>query len=211
VGASLVSRGGEGQTDVGTVVHTQLWTTFSGGRAGASLLRALSSSTSSVRHRSRPCLRCSAPSTLAAQDGITSPPPLPPSMQPPSSNPSPKTPPPVRHRGRPRPSPLPLKQRKWSSERKEMEAERMCRRRGDEVVEVGVGRPYLRRGDGAADPPPSKLDRRRRRLAREPGRLDAGALDPVTSNRCAALDLAAFHCCTVGETILPGHVLHLQA
>jgi hypothetical protein len=38
---------------------------------------------------------------------------------------------------------LPLKQRKWSSERKEMEAERMCRRRGDEVVEVGVGRTYL--------------------------------------------------------------------
>jgi hypothetical protein len=28
MGASLVSRGGGGQTDVGTVVHTRLWTTF---------------------------------------------------------------------------------------------------------------------------------------------------------------------------------------
>jgi hypothetical protein len=53
--------------------------------------------------------------------------------------------------------------------------EHMCRRRGDEVVEVGVGHPYLRRGDEAPDPPPPKLDRRRRRLGTGAGAARCGS------------------------------------
>jgi hypothetical protein len=51
----------------------------------------------------------------------------------------------------------------------------MCRRIGDEVVEAGVGHPYLRRGDEAPDPPPPKLDQRRRRLGTGAGAARCGS------------------------------------
>jgi hypothetical protein len=84
-------------------------------------------------------IRCPAPSALASQDGGALPPPL-------TSVSSPEAPPPVRHRGRPRSSSCsPLKQRKWIREKGDGDGPY----RGNEVVEVGVGRPYLHRGDEA--------------------------------------------------------------
>jgi hypothetical protein len=84
-------------------------------------------------------IRCSAPSALASKDGGAPPPPL-------TSVPSSEAPPPVRHRGRPRLSPCsPLKQRKWSREKGGGDGPY----RGNKGVVVGVGRPYLLRGDEA--------------------------------------------------------------
>jgi hypothetical protein len=74
---------------------------------------------------------------------------------------------------------------------------------GDEVVEVGVGRPYTcveatrpRRGDEAVDPPSPNLDRRRRQL-------DAGATTAEPQRRPRACSPCS-RCCRVQSLLSLG-------